>query len=281
MKKNIRYMILFLLLVIFILLFRYNSLVKTSILSSMELWLYNLVPFMLPMYLITDLLLNYGLGNVLSKIFKSNQAFLIAISMLLGTPSNAKYISEFYKEGYISIDEANWLLGFCYSPNPLFILGISNNFKTFSIILTYLYLTNFVIAFITKSHYNLKRNTIKKFEFKSFSKCLEDSIYKSFHILILILGITAVYGVLNSLLDMILPYSNIFFKSLLELTNALHAITKNGYSILWMMFAISFSGLSIHTQIKSILEDTPLKYKNFLLGRLFQALPLLIIISFY
>ena len=35
---------------------------------------------------------------------------------------------------------------------------------------------------------------------------------------------------------------------------------------------ISFGGLSIHSQVKNIISDTNIKYKYFLIGRIFHVL---------
>lgn len=69
---------------------------------------------------------------------------------------------------------------------------------------------------------------------------------------------------------------NLYIISALELTNAMNLINTNiprSY-LLWMMLASTFGGLSIHTQIKSILSDTSVSYKYFFLGRLLASIPL-------
>ncbi len=278
MKKNLNRITLFLLLTVFIMIFKYNDIVKEAVLSSMDLWLKSLVPFMLPMYVITDLLLNYGLGNILFKIFHKNYPFLIMISLFMGTPTNAKYIRDFYDSGYIDLETSNWLLLFSYSPNPLFIIGIAPTFLIALKLLGYLYISNALIALFSKRFFNISNSKPKLFSKQNFSKCLENSINKSFNILILILGIICVYAVIIRFIDLIIP-NCIFLKTILEMTNALAIIKNSSLSIFpWMMLAISFGGLSIHTQIKSILEDTPINYKYFLIGRLIASIVPLILI---
>ena len=246
----------------------------------MDLWFKSLVPFMLPMYVITDLLLNYGLGNVLYKIFHKNYPFLIMISLLMGTPTNAKYIKDFYDSGYIDLETSNWLLLFSYSPNPLFIIGIAPTFLIAIKLLGYLHISNILIALFSKRFFNISSSKPKLFSKQNFSKCLENSINKSFNVLILILGIICVYAVIIRFIDLIIPNS-IFLKTILEMTNALAIIKNSTVPIFpWMMLAISFGGLSIHTQIKSILEDTPINYKYFLIGKLIASIVPLILIFY-
>lgn len=280
MKKNINYIILFLLAVVFILIFKYSVLVKTSIISSIELWINSLIPAMLPIYIIIDLLINYGLLEFIQKIFKSSSILLVIIALLAGTPTNAKYIKEFYESGYISKDTGNFLLLFAYSPGPLFILTISPNFQTAASILGPIYLTNAFIFLLFKPKFHLSSIPTKPTKQESFINCLSTSIAKSTNILILILGIVIVYGILTTFLT-VFHVDSLFISSILELTNALVSIAKEGFPLPWAAFACLWGGLSIHTQIKSILEGTELSYRYFLTGRLIASIPVLIFACLY
>lgn len=277
MKKYINYSILFLLGAAYVMIFKYSPLIKTSIIESMILWAKNLVPSMLPAYIILDLLLNYGILEVFYKVFKNNVVILVQISMIAGTPTNAKYIREFYEEGYISLDTANFLLMFSYSPNPLFILAFSPTFAFGVCILCTIYFTNAIIFLIFRPKFSLSSKIVKDRPVLSFVDCLSDSIANSFKILILILGVVVVYGVINTFMSLI-AVDSLLISSILELTNALLIIDQKGGALLWMTFACLFGGLSIHTQIKSILDESGLSYKFFLFGRLIASIPVLVLI---
>ncbi len=271
---------MFLLLTCFVMTFKYSSLVKASVLDSMNLFITSIVPSMLPAYFLIDLLINYGLLNAIYKLFKNNTVLLFLISLISGTPTNAKYIKEFYSDGYISLDDANFLLLFSYSPNPLFILAFSPDVQSFFLIVLYLYATNFLIYLFFRRKFKRQKDKPKTHRQQSFIDCLSSSITKSFNVLLMILGVIVFYGLVNSLLD-ILGISSFFLASALELTNALHLLTAKGASLLWFIFAITFGGLSIHTQIKSILENSNISYRHFLIGRLIASLPILFIALFY
>lgn len=276
MKKYINYAILFFLSIIFVMIFKYSPLVKTSILSSLSLWAQNLIPSQLPIYIITDLLLNYGLLNITYRLFKNNVVVLSIISLVSGCPSNAKYIREFFENGYISKDTANFLLLCAYSPNPLFVLAFSKTLATGLFILGAIYLTNFFIFLIFRPRFVLQSFPPQEKKTVSFIECLSMSIAKSADILILILGVVIVYGVLNTFLALA-HLNSVFLSSVLELTNALSIISSVGSPLFWMTFACLFGGLSIHTQIKSILENSGLSYRYFLIGRLVASIPFLAI----
>ena len=279
MERKYNSFILLFLLCLFILVFKYNPLIRDTVIYSCDLWFNNLVPFMFVTYLLVDLLLNYGIGDIFYRVFKSNVPILFIISMLLGTPANAKYVSEFYKNGYISEDSANWLLLFAYSPNPLFVFGIVPKYEMGVVVLLVLYLTNFLIAFFSIKYIRMNKCNQKKFENKSFTKCIEESIYKSSKILLLILGIIIIYAIIIKFMDLFFPENFFILKIILEITNGINIIVNSNPDMYkWILFAVSFGGLSIHTQVKSILSDTNLSYSHFLLGRLIASLISLLII---
>jgi len=279
MKKIKDYIILILLLTLFVMIFKYSSIVKGSILDSIDLWLTKLVPSMLPIYLTVDLLINYGLPEILYKITKSHSLFLLIISYLTGTPSNAKYISEFYKDGYIEEDTGNLLLLIAYSPNPLFVLAISPNIPIALYILGYLYITNAMLFLIFHHTFKNLGSKEKRFSRIPFIECLSKSIMKSFDVLILVLGVVVFFGILNSLIGL-LNVDSLFLSSILEMTNGIKEITLRGSQFLWLLFAITFGGLSIHAQIKSILESTNLSYRYFFIGRLLVSIPIIFFLIF-
>ncbi len=280
MKKTFNYFIIFLLLIIFVSIFKYSILIKKSIISSCLLWATTLIPSMLPIYIIIDLLINYGLSKLLYRIFKTNSVFLVLISLITGTPSNAKYIREFYKQNLISKKSAELILLAAYSPNPLFIINISPSINVALKILSYIYITNIILFILFKKKLKGERMTQQNITSKTFSDCLSSSIKKSFDILILILGIISVYGVVNILLD-VYNITNPFIVSILELTNALNIIVRDDLGVKFMILASTIAGASIHTQIKSILEDTDISYKYFLLGRILSCIPIIFIIIFF
>lgn len=265
MNRRYDNLILIFLVAAFFFLFRFNTAIKDCVINAITAWLTNLVPFLFPAYILIDLMLNYGLTNKIYNIFKSNIPIIVILSLLLGCPSNAKYIRDFYRNGYISLGTANYLLTFAYSPNPLFILGIAPPSIAFKTIL-FIYSSNLILAIIFHS-LKEKENDVKRlFDKKPFVSVLESSIYKTFKILILILGIIIVYAIINLITDSIMPGSHYILKSILEITNACLTMQKTRV-YKWFVFACTFGGLSIHTQIKSILDDTPISYKYFFFGR--------------
>ena len=103
MKKLEQYFILFCLVVFLFLIMKNSALVIDCVTSSMILCFKNLIPTLLPMFLISDLLIQYGFVEILGRLFKNVMVFLFGtscygafvflLSILSGCPSNAKYIA--------------------------------------------------------------------------------------------------------------------------------------------------------------------------------------------
>ena len=89
---------------------------------------------MLPFYIISDLLVNYGFIDVLAFLFNNliqkafglsgNASFVIFFSMITGFPSSAKYIKSLLDNKFISTEQANNWIRFPHFSNPLFIINV-------------------------------------------------------------------------------------------------------------------------------------------------------------
>ena len=276
MKQKKDNIILIAILILFFFLFKNNAQMRSSIISSCELWFSSLVPSILSMFIVVDLAINYGLAGIFYKIFKNNLVLLIVLCLLLGTPTSIKYIKDFYLKGYITREEAECLLASVYSPNPLFILSISPSIEFALSLLGFIYITNIILFIVFRRKNNGSKSSFN-YEKISFSKCLTNSINKSFNVLIIVLGTIIFFGLINTLIGLFISKDNIFIYSIIEITNAIKIINSIG-AYKWLIFTISFAGLSIHGQIKSILDDTDLNYKHFLFGRIIASIISLLVI---
>ena len=93
-----------------------------------------------------------------------------------------------------------------------------------------------------------------------------------------ILGIIIFFLIIISIISIILPNNFIFIllKSMLELTTGVINISKCNINIRLKISIIgaliSFNGISVHYQVKSIIESTKIKYQNYLYARIIHAL---------
>lgn len=288
MKKIINFLLLIGFFYITIQVFINGYLIRTSIFNALNIWFYQLLPNLFPMFLLSDFLLNYGFAYYLAIIFKKTfellfkisgaGAYIFFMSMLSGFPSSAKYIKEGYDSHLISLEEANKLLTFTHFASPLFILGFVKHIVGLSnalLILIIHYSTNIIIGFFFRNTSSNKLNSPKT-DIKSFGIVLKNSIKKSIDTLLLILGTVIFFMIINTIINNShLPLSFKYLANLLlEMTNAINYVGKMKTSINITLIAmiLSFGGLSVHFQVLSIIADSKIKYQPYLLARLIHAL---------
>ena len=280
--------------IIFILIFIFGNFfvidLKSIILESSNIWLYNLVPSMLPFYVISDLLINYGLIDILAFLFKKiinklfnvseNASFVIFFSMFTGFPSSAKYLKNLLDLNYISIEDANKIIRFTHFSNPLFIINVIGNTiignkKIGFLILLSHYLSNFIIGFLYRKEQTQKITTKRIKNTKSFGSILTASFINSFDSLLIVLGSLITFKILTSIIFHYFGF-NFIISSLLEITQGLFALKYLTLNIelkaLIAVAMISFGGFCIHTQVYSILSETKISYKNYFFSRILHVI---------
>lgn len=279
-----------------------SDLIMVTIKEAIHLWFYKVVPALLPFFLFSNFLMNYGFIEITSEFAKpimsffklnGNAAFILMMSMLTGSPGNAFYIKEALKKGKLNEKEATKILMISQFASPLFILGtvriLLNDFKLSILILIITYITNFILAFLFQNFYaskesssfsffTLKRNFYQK-ETQSFGKTLSSSIKKTFDTLITILGSICFFYMITAIIqhNHLLPTSIMpYFSGILEMTQGINQVSllncSNHIKVFWITVFLSFGGFSIHSQILSLICDTKIKYFPYLVARILHAM---------
>ena len=238
--------------------------------SALNIWSKNVFPVLFPTFIIADLIISSSfitiftkyIGNILGKIFKTTKyvAFILFISLICGTPTNAKLLKNLYDNNLIHENSITKILTFTYFFNPFFILMFTN-FKTLIIF----WISNIITGLLLRNKYtddytNINNNNI------SFN--LGDSIAKNMNVIINILGTITVFMVISYTMPFINPYFNVSITGILELTTSLYKIKMYFNIDYFYLAALSFCGFSILIQIKSIMKDTFVDYKLLIKSRI-------------
>lgn len=265
-----------------------------TFLESTKLWFYNLLPTIITLFIINDILANYGFITIISKYFgkimpffklnkKASYAFILSI--ISGFPTNSKLIKELLDNKEITINDANKLLTMNHFSNPLFIIStiglvILNNYKIGLLILISHYLGNIINGLIFNNIYKYQYldNKIIYKERKSFIKLITNSFNNLINITINILGIifinTLIINIISHNLN-INPLIKSLISSIFEITNGIQNLKNINIPLLnksiIITFFLSFGGLSIHMQVISILKDYQINYYIYLLSRILHA----------
>lgn len=267
-----------LLIIILFLLFILNrTIILTSGIEAINIWTNTIFPLLFPTFILSDLLISSGIvntitklfGKIYSKIFKLTPygMYIFLISLIAGTPTNAKNLKILKDMNYINEEELTRILCTCIFFNPLLIISMSS-----VKILIILWISNILTGIIMNKNNHHRNINIKPIS-SSFN--LSSSIENNINILLNILGTITIFLMLAN----IMPIKNTFLKILIsgifEVTNGLNKINLFFKCHLlydyFILFILSFGGLSIFIQIKSILKDTSLNIKYFFLSRLLCA----------
>lgn len=284
MKKIKTSNIILVILICLTILYLSNSILITKqILAYTKLFIEKLFPASFLFFTLSTLLIEYNAIETLTKLIHKNGAslYVTLMSLISGFPSGSIYTTELLKKEIITEKTANYLIKFTHFPNPVFILGpvsllFPNKTYTYKILISII-LANFIIALFTRP----KEKEIMKYSSKTstnFSKALTKATLSSLKTIILIYGTSLFLYLIITIINHYykLPLiSYVLLNGIFDLTNGIFLISLISNPIIKgiiIIFFFCFGGISVHIQTKSIIADTQIKYKNFLLGRIFQIL---------
>lgn len=299
MFKNLLYLII-LTIVLFEMLFNSSTIIN-SVSFSFSLCINNLFPSLFPFMILSNILMEYGFVDIsseflkplMNKVFKVHEyaSFVFILSIISGSPSNAKYINELLNKNLINEKQANKILLFTHFVNPLFIIntiGVTflHDKKLGIIILLSHYLGNIIVGLLFRNYHKINinekinlKNAIKslKKERNDFISILTNSIISSINTLLVILGVITTCLIITSLIN-----TNPLFNGILEITQGLKYISTTNINLLKKVilttFLISFGGFSIHAQNFSILSNKKIKYIPFFIARVIHGITSSIIV---
>ena len=295
MKKILNIIIIIITLFVLYNVMMEKVLIYDSVKYALNIWVKNLIPTLFPFFIISDILINFNFTAYIPKIFKKlckflfnitdNMVSILILSIISGFPSNARNTRILYDKGLITLDEANHILIFSHFANPLFILttvGVfffGNNVVGIILLCSH-YLSNFLLAILFRNYF--KHNTcmndiiIDKID---FGNIFVGAIKKAIDTILLICGIVVTFMLLSSIINHSFNfniYNSMLVKGLLEITIGIELLGKLNLSLIYKAVIAScflaFGGLSVHMQIVSQITGTNIKYRFFLIGRLFQMI---------
>lgn len=262
-----------------------------DIIRTLEIWLFKVYPSIFTFYILASLLVNTKLINTIIYIFRplfkhlrfssENSLHLFIISIFVGNPSCASLICEALKKGELTKTEADNLLKCSAFLNPLFIISFLTHLKLrYAALIIFVHIfANFIIVFLVNRKNPITQIKPSKLSF-AFTEILT-SVQNVIYLLLLISGIMVLCNIIRySILTFFSQFSlsnkilNIIIANI-EISIGLNTIVKAELSLFWTLFLFSiftsFSGISIHLQVLSVIKEEKLKYKNYLYYRFLQS----------
>src|SRR5574344_699323 len=271
MKKNSFIIITCFIIIYF--LFTNQNYINQNILNISHIFLIKILPTLFPLFIIAKILTNYNLPYYLAKIFKNNlYSYVFFISLIGGCPNNVIVIKDLLENNQISEMEANKYIKCSFFSNPLFLYSMLSNIfelKLTIIIIISHYLANLIIFIINPLS---KKMFLKPSNSPGFNNLMINSLKESTKIFSF-MYLTIVFF---NILILCLPNKLLFLSGFIELTqglNYLAIVPLNTFiKVLLALFYISFGGFAIQIQVANIILKTPIKFNNFLKGRMMQII---------
>lgn len=264
------------------------SIVSEGAFRGLAIWINNIVPFLFPMFILSNILLQYNfmysllerLSFFSNRILKSKFALIpYFISFISGYPSGAMIVNIMANNKKISASESNYILIFTNNCSFQFIAAVVSysmlgNFNLWIYIAVPHYLGSIILSFLFKyKENNLSRNIRFQNKDTHFNDVFSSSVYKAIISILTVGGVIVIFSVFSQYITSILLDNN-FFTSLnpnvksivfslivgsLEITNGCSIIASSmlplGIKLIIINFLISFSGMSIIFQTIAVTND--------------------------
>lgn len=289
-----------------------SDLTKASALKGLNLWLFTLVPTLLPFMIISSVIMETGsykiitffMRPIMTKLFHldENSGYPLFMGLLCGFPMGSKITADMVSKGYLSVHHGNILITFCNNISPAFIigymishvLGLSGPDACVIIaamflgpIISGIIMSRLLLRFFSSHSCDKKAmlpNTGERKETVHGFAIIDVCILKSFENIIKLGGYIIIFTIICG---MITPFiDNEFFNAamsgILEITSGLNSFSSircDKTVILTVCVLTSFGGLCSIAQTYSMINRSGLSLKIYILGKLAGSLVTFILVS--
>lgn len=288
MKKNF---LTFSILFIFFLMLAKMGITKTYALKGLNLWLFSVLPTLLPFTIISSILLRIEAFSkplgIIKKFTKTNFneyiPFIVICGLFCGCPIGAKLSADTYRQNKISCKTATFLLCSLSSLSPAFIINFALPSSLSSTLRMKLYIliiiSNVLASYIILHIFNIQKNPTNDGPSVFFDKTyiqksssyltdiFENCILSSFEIQGKIGGYIIIFSCISGLFIQTLhlnPYVSLIFNSVLEISSGLgtyNSISLSHQYISLIAGLISFGGICTICQMFSCMKDLDIPIK--------------------
>ncbi len=271
-------------------LFMYPEEISAAVCSSLQLCAHSVIPSLFPFLVISALIISSGLAEktgrllspFMSKVFKlpGESAAAVIIGFLSGYPVGAASAISLYQNGSICKADTERLLAFCNNTGPAFVISaigasMFGDIKI-GIALYFVHIVSAIIVGILFS-FTAKREkacykicSVRK---EPFTKQIVSAVKSSAFSTIYIVSFVVFFSVIIEILSLGLQLSGIphcAVSGLFEVTSGVSSAAELGitpFSLIFTSVALGWSGLSVHAQVMSLVADTDLSAKTYIIGK--------------
>lgn len=280
----------------FIFLLMFPAEVLESSKNGLLLWFDALLPTLLPFLIVSQLMLKTSLssyfqrlsGSTFQRLFhcSENGAFCLLCGFLCGYPVGARLISLQIKEEKLSVSEGQYLLSFCNNVSPMFCIsyGIMQTLGKTTVLPYLFFIYGSALFFGIMTRPKFSENSFKKHKKQTSStenifQLIDVCIIDSFLILIKLCGYLILFTIVSDGLLLLIPdnpaHITPALTAFLEITGGLSSIRQlhdGFYKTSLCICALTFGGLCCILQTNSVISDTNLSLRKYILHKVFITL---------
>jgi len=274
------------------------EIVSEGAFNGLKIWVYNIIPFLFPMSILSNILLQYNflyslfgrMSSISTKMFKNKYALIpFFISFISGYPSGAMAVNIMANNKRINETEANYLVVFANDCSFQFIAGavafsMLGDFSLYKYIALPHFLGAIIISLLmVKSEPRLSMNMKVKQKSVNFNEAFSNAIYKSVMGILSVGGVIVIFSVFSNFFDSSIEsltlllslnsnMSHIVYSLLvgsLEITNGCSIISSSPFvpmevKLTVINFLISFSGMSVIFQTMAVINEFDFNIKSYI-----------------
>lgn len=287
--RKILLTLLFLLLTFYILTHPKISLQYA--LTGLQLWFYNMIPTLLPFMILAGIMIKLDLTSAFVQVVKpilyplfrldDDCLYVIVIGFLCGFPMGARVIAQMYELGKLSKEKASLLLSFCNNIGPVYITGfvmttlqIENKLPCligmYGVPLCYGLLLRHTLyrSLIPYTSKTFSKKALKGVSSEKLLDTIDDSITSGLVNIAKLGGYMVLFNLLNIIPYQFLQETPVYLgkiNCILEITSG---IQKLGTSApFYVLVLLPFGGLSCIAQTYSMIQNTDLSIKSYVLHK--------------
>lgn len=286
-----------------------SSATKEGALNGLNLWLFTVVPTLLPFMIISSVIVETGsyhiithiLGYIMKPVFQlpKEASYPLLIGLLCGFPMGSKITADMVKSGKLSVSDGNVLLTFCNNISPPFIISymtgyvLQMNNDTGKMIIFIMLVSPVITGIITSRliprintsyisslrnnhilpHANQNANGSAKAASFSIDRCILSGIQN----IVKLGGYIIIFSIICSLTHIIISDGYIYatVSGILEITSGLGAFTLISLSmkkIYTVCILSSFGGICTIAQTLCMIRGSRLSIKLYVAGKLINCL---------
>lgn len=265
--------------------------------NGLKIWVINIVPYLFPMSVLSNILLQYNflyslfgrMSFVSEKILKNKYALIpFFISFVSGYPSGAMTVNTMADYKRINENEANYLTVFTNDCSFQFIAGavafsMLGNFNLYKYIALPHIIGAVLLSFLIRSESSANSSKGVMLKPVPFHNAFSSAIYKSVTGILSVGGVIVIFSVFSNFLNdnlssaasavsMSSNMKDIIYSLLvgsLEITNGCSIISSSAFvpleiKLVIINFLISFSGMSVIFQTIAVINEFDLDIKNYI-----------------